>query len=200
MIDHLGTISHRIFPIRQESNENAPANAEGLTILDLTTSGDFANKPASAVDLFEFSAVWEPEVQRSRTVRPIMPQNGIEFYFAGGSAAGKTFSWKIYAWRNENGPARYGATGTGILGTQAVVKFPHNGLAVANRFWCDEIDITWENWPKEVEATDTEGQSNSVGSVWLDGAGYRFWYVEIADADGSTGTEAGDISAWISYW
>ncbi len=197
---NLTTLSHRIFPVRQESNENAPANAEGLTIFDLTTKGNFANMPATAVDLKKFSLPWTPEVERSIAApQPVLVQNGIEFFFAGGSAAAKTFTWKIYAWRNENGMARYVATGTGELGTQAVTIYPHNNEAATNKFWADNLVITWENWPKELEATDT-GSSNSVASVWMDDAGYRFWYVEIASADGSTDTEAGNISVWMGYW
>ncbi|MCK5017540.1 MAG: hypothetical protein KAS32_10775 [Candidatus Peribacteraceae bacterium] len=198
-MDNLTTLSHRIFVVRQESDENGPSNADGLTILDLTTSGDFASKPSTAVDLLAKSAVWAPETERLPSSRPLLVQNGIEIYFSGGSEAGKTFTWKLYAWRNENGPAKYVATGTGELGTQALVKYPHNSLAATDKFWADDIDITWENWPKKVESTDTAGNSNSVGSVWLDAAGYRYWYMEIADADGSAG-EAGDIAVWYGYW
>ena len=191
MVDVLGTISHKIYVARLEADEDASP-------LDLTTAGDFASKPAGALDLFERS-VFTVEKQIT-PVRPVLVPNGIEFFFSGGSAAGKTFTWKIYAWRYENGPARYVATGTGILGTQAVVKYPHNGETATSKFWCDEIDITWENWLKEIEATDSDGNSNSVGSVWMDAAGYRYWHVVIADADGSTGTEAGDIAVWYGYF
>ena len=187
----LGTISHKINVARLEGNEDASP-------LDLTTAGDFASKPTDALDLFERS-VFTTDKQIT-PVRPELVPNGIEFYFSGGSAAAKTFTWLIYAWRNENGPARYVATGTGELGTQALVTYPHNGLAATSKFWADKLVITWHNWPKELEVTDEDGNSNSVGSVWMDCAGYRFWKIEIADADGSTGTEAGDIAVWYGYW
>ncbi len=187
----LGTISHKMNVARLEANEDASP-------LDLTTAGDFASKPTGTLDLFERS-VFTTDKQITPVKAELVP-NGIEFNFSGGSAAGKTFTWKLYAWRNENGPAKYGATGTGELGTQAVVKYPHNGLTATNKFWADKIIVTWHNWPKEIESTDEDGNSNSVGSLWMDDAGYRYWFFEIADADGSTGTEAGDVAVWFGYW
>jgi hypothetical protein len=91
------------------------------------------------------------------------------------------------------------AVGTGELGTQAVVTYPHNGVTATNKFWADNLVITYENWPKDLEATDT-GNSNSVASVWMDDCGYRYWKVEITDADGSTGTEAGNIASYWGLW
>ena len=191
-MDTLGTISHGINVARLEGNEDASP-------LDLTTAGDFASKPSDALDLFERS-VFTADKQ-IKPIRPELVPNGIEFYFSGGSAAGKTFTWKIYTWRNENGPAKYAGTGTGELGTQALVIYPHDPLAAAtSKFWADKISITWHNWPKEMESTDEDGNSNSVGSLWMDCAGYRYWKIEIADADGSTGTQAGDVAVWWSYW
>ncbi len=51
----------------------------------------------------------------------------------------------------------------------------------------------------EVEATDV-GKFESVASIWMDDCGYRFWKVEITDADGSTGTEAGNVAVWYGVW
>ena len=197
--DVLYTLCHRIYPVRQESNENSAGNADDLTVFDLTTKGDFANMPATAIDLQKHSLPWSSEVERGARVQPILQQNGLEFFFAGGSAAAKTFSWKIYAWRNENGPARYVATGTGEIGTQAVVKYPHNEASATNKFWADNLVVTWENWPKEIESSDT-GNSNSYASIFLDASGYRYWYIEIDEADGSTAPQAGDVSVWMGYW
>ncbi len=188
----LSTLSYQLKIARNEADEE--------TYLDLTTAGDYASKPAvigatgkGIVDIFA-------DRHESATISRV---NGIEFFFSGGSAAGKTFSWRIIAWRNSNGMARIMAEGTGELGTQAVVRYPlvpGGGTAAAtDKFWADNLVITYENWVKEVEATDT-GSSNSAASVWCDDAGYRYWLVEISDADGATGTEAGDITSFWSYW
>jgi hypothetical protein len=186
---NLTTLSQKLRIARNEADEDA-------TLLDLTTLGDYENRPSvlgdtgvGVIDLLAEEVVSATE----------MDVNGIEFMFSGGSTAGKTFGFRILAWRNSNGPARLAAVGTGELGTQAVVKYPHNGSEATDRFWADNLVITYENWPKEVEATDT-GNSNSVASIWLDAAGYRYWKIEITDADGSTGTEAGDIAAYWGLW
>lgn len=191
MTQALGTISHDLNVARLEGNEDASP-------LDLTTLGDFASKPAGALDLQERS-VFETD-KRPIPVPAILQPNGVEFFFAGGSAAGKTFGWKIYAWRNENGMARHLATGTGILGTQAVVKYPHDAMATAtNKFWADTLVVTMTNWLKPVKSGDSLG-NNTATSVWTDNTGYRYWHIVITDADGSTGTEAGNISVYWGYF
>lgn len=188
-MSNLTTLSHKLRIARNEANEDA-------ALLDLTSEGNYAGKPSvlgatgiGIVDLLADKFAGETE----------MDVNGIEFMFCGGSAAGKTFGWRLLAWRNSNGPARLLAVGTGELGTQAVVAYPHNGATATNKFWADNLVITYENWPKDLEATDT-GNSNSVASVWMDDCGYRYWKVEITDADGSTGTEAGNIAAYWGLW
>lgn len=193
MIEVLGTISHALNVARLEGNEDASP-------LNLTTSGDFANKPAGALDLKELSVF---ETDKQTILGPaILKPNGVEFLFAGGSAAGKTFGWNLFAWRNDNGMARQLAQGTGELGTQAVIKFPHDSVSpVSNRFWADKLIVTSStlNWLKPIKSTDTAG-NNTVASIWTDNTGYRYWHIEITNADGSTGTEAGDISVFWGYF
>ena len=110
--------------------------------------------------------------------------NGISFIFCGGSAADANFTWKIYAWRNSNGPAELVGSGTGQLGTQAIVKYPHNSVPVDNVFWADKLTVTTNVWFKEVKTTDSTG-SNSVAKLWFDACGYRFFLVEIPTSDGN---------------
>ena len=186
---NLTTLSHKIRIARNEANEDS-------SLLDLTSEGDHASMPSElgatgtgVIDVLSDKYAGETETE----------VNGIELYFCGGSAAGKTFGWRILAWRNCNGPARLAAVGTGELGTQALVTYPHNGETATNKFWADNLVITWSNWPKDMEATDT-GNSNSVASVWFDFSGYRYFKVEITDADGSTGTEAGNVAAYWGLW
>lgn len=126
-----------------------------------------------------------------------MKANGIEFSFCGGSAAGKTFGWRILSWR-VRGPARLLAVGTGELGTQAVGIYPHNTSTATDKFWADNLVITWYNWPKRVKATDT-GNSNSEASIWFDDCGRRYFKIEITDASG-VGAEAGNIAAYWGIW
>ena len=156
------------------------------TYLDLTTSGDYASKPATAIDLLtkKFEGATE------------MIVNGISFVIAGGGAHSKNFQWRLLAWRTANGPAELVAEGTGITGTQAIVKFPHNGVAIGTIFWADTIVVTTRNWPKGVESTDTQGH-NSVAKLWVDTCGYRYWLLEIKD--GASDSTVNTV-AYYGYW
>ncbi len=183
----LTTLSHRLFVARPE----AAANTTFST--NLATQGNFANKPTGAIDLLD-PAYLDPTVEtvKSISVPAVQKVNGLVFYFAGGDAANDIFTWTIFAWRNENGPAEIATDGTGILGTQQVVIYPHNNVATtADKFWADTLVVSNDRWLKEVEAT-TEG-GNSVSKVWLDAAGYRFWYIEIP-------TSVGVMATYFGYW
>lgn len=190
----LTSYTHRIFVARPQ------AAADGSFSAGLASGGDFAQKPTTGVLDILTPNLLDPTVEVGTTEhRAISKANGIYFYFAGGNAADQTFTWNVYAWKNENGPAELAATGTGILGTQKVVKYPHNGLATTNlsgvaadRFWADTLAVTQSYWLKRVDAT-TIG-SNSVGKIWFDTAGYRYFLVEIPTADGD------DMFCYYSYW
>lgn len=192
--NHLTTLVHPYYVARGEDDENGSAGAPA--VMTLTTQGDFAQKPATALDLFKFDLL-TPRDTRHFAEHGV---NGVAFCFSGGSADGKTFTFNIYGWANENGPAVHVLQGTGTLGTQQVVKYPHNGLAPdATRYWADTLEVSWENWFKEVEATDGTGH-NTVAHVWFDSCGYRYFFIEILNADGSTGTEAGDVACFYRYF
>lgn len=175
---NLDTTHKEYYLLRTEANENA-------SVLDLTSAGNFANKPSAAVQL-----IAQPDGTGHGS-------NGIEIVFCGGSAANKTFTYKIYAWRKTNGMARMMATGVGTLGTQAVVVYPQTGTATS-KFWADTLTVTYR-WLSTVKSSDTTG-NNEVASLQCDFSGYEWLYVEITNADGSTGDEAGNITAYYSYW
>ncbi len=190
----LTTLTHRLFVARNEADENGVAGAPAIFVL--ATEGNFAQMPSTALDLQKVDLFSPREVKHLAE----MKQNGVAFSFMGSSAAAKTFTYDIFTWGNENSPARHAVSGTGILGTQQVIVYPHNNDAtVTDRFWADTLTVTWENWPKEVESTDEVGH-NAVAEVWMDDTGSRYWFIQISDADGSTGTEAGDISVFYRYF
>ena len=182
----LTTYTNRLFVARPEAAANT-------TFSDtLATAGDFANKPSGTLDVLDPTFLNPTtEVLKNVARRAITKANGLEFYFAGGDADNDAFTWKIFGWRNENGPARLVADGTGILGSQAVVKYPHNAATATNKFWADTLVVTNERWKKDVEATTAGG--DSVSTVWFDTAGYRYFYVEIP-------TAVGDMSSFFGYW
>lgn len=189
----LTTLSHRLFVARNEADENGASGAPD--IFALATEGNFAQMPSTALDLQKLDLFSPREAKHFAE----MEQNGVAFSFMGSSAAGKTFTYDIITWGNENSPARHIVNGTGILGTQQVIRYPHNNEATTtDRFWADTLTVVWENWPKEVESTDTIGH-NTVAEVWMDDTGSRYWFIQISDADGS-GDKAGDISVFYRYF
>ena len=189
-MDTLGTISHKLFVARAAATED--------TLLDLTTKGNFAQKPATALDLLKDSIAWSPDTVRDASVRPIIKGGGIAFSFCGSTAADQNFLWYLKAWGNENSPCKYAAYGTGKLGTQAVVKYPHNNTAVANMFWADTLVVTAYNWQKPWKSTDTAGL-NSVAEIWSDHCGFRYWLVEIKTT-GATATAATTLATYYRRW
>lgn len=184
---NLTTPIHRLFVARAEVAANT-------TFSDtLATAGDFANKPTGTIDILD-PGFLDPITEAGRGPEVIANSkvNGIQFSFAGGNANDDAFTWTIFAWKNENGPATIVANGTGILGSQAVVVWPHNpGVPVSNRFWADTLVISNDRWFKEIEATSVGG--NSVSHIWFDTAGYRYFYVEIP-------TAVGVMSSFFGYF
>lgn len=167
----LKTPSHKIWAMRATGAED--------TLLDLTTAGDFANRPSTGVlDLLKDNVDWKDNTTEKESLTHDLETNGMEIYIAGSAAHSRNAIWYLTAWRNENGPAKRVAEGTCTTGTQAVVRWPHNNVVVADTFWCDQIIVTWHNWPKAVAATDASGNSDSVGSLWYDTCGYRYWMIE----------------------
>ena len=191
--NYLVTKSSLLYVARNEADENGAAGAPD--IFNIATEGNFAQMPSTVLDLAKTDLFIPKEGQKFGVLR----QNGLAFSFSGSSAAGKTFTYDIFTWSPKNGPAHHYIKGTGILGTQQVVKYPHNGETATNRFWADTLTITWENALKEVEVTDETGQ-NSISEVWFDGTGFRYFFIQISDADGSTGTEAGDIAVYYRFF
>ena len=170
-------IEYRV--MRAEADEDA-------TMLDLTTKGNFANIPSGRL------------VIDTRSDGGGSGVNMMELVFCGGAAADKTFTYKIYAWRAKNGIARMVATGAGTLGTQAVIVYPQGGAATS-KFWADTLTVTRSNWLKSVSSSDESG-NNEVASIQFDSCGYKYFYCEITGADGVTGTEAGDITIYYSFF
>ena len=143
----------------------------------LATAGDFGSKPATAIDI-------------NKGLTNTIKVNGIFFTFCG-ETDNSAFTWKLYGYKSSNGPAELAADGTGIIGTQKIVKFPHNDEE-SNILWADTIVVSNEYWFKDVESTDIAG-NNSVAKCWLDACGYRYWVVEIPTSDTN-------MASYYGYW
>ena len=189
MANNLTTLSHKLRIARNEADEDA-------ALLDLTSAGDHPNMP----EIIGATGVGVVDILSEKVVSTTETEVGaLHFLFSGGSAAGKTFGFRLLTWGNSNYPAKLTAVGTGILGTQAVVTYPHNGSVATSKFWADTLVLTWTNWFKGMKSTDITGH-NTYADVWFDAAGFRYWKIEITDADGTTGTEAGGVACYYGYW
>lgn len=162
--------------LRTEANEDA-------SLLDLATSGSFADKPAGA-----------KKIGRDLNTKA----NAVSLSFMAGSAQDKTFGWRLYGWRHANGPATLIAYGTGLTGSQAVGAYPDTGQTATNIYWADTIAITSSCWLKTVSAINVG--NNNVAQLAFDLCGYEYLYCQITAADGVTGDEAGDVSVWYSFF
>ena len=187
MGEALDTKTHRLYVARATA-------VEDTSLLDLTTAGNFASKPAGALDLAK-RCVSNP-LQIS-PVPAILKQNGIRFMICSNGDEDSTFAWYLKTWGNENWPCRYVATGTGAIGTQAVVTYPHNGVATG-QVWADTLAVSWYSWPKGVVSTEETGR-DSIADIWLDNAGSRYWLVEIdTSASGADGDTV--YTVFYGYW
>ncbi|MCP4537777.1 MAG: hypothetical protein GY832_11590 [Chloroflexi bacterium] len=184
----LTTVAHKLQVARYLAAKDATLGTE----LDLTTEGDWANKPAE-----DLSNTYLGAFDVSKSITSEIKVNGLAFSFIGTGGANKGFKYKIFTWRSENGCAHQVAEGTGTLGTQAVVTYPHNGATVAGAYWADTLTVTWYNWYKRVDSTDTTGH-NTHAEVWLDAGGARDWYIEIDDPD--SGDAATLVGAYFGYF
>jgi len=178
-VNQLDTPQFQWDVVRAEASEDGSS----LTaVLDLTTSGNFANMSATA---YEYKS--DESGNNSKA-------NNVPFIFAGGDTAGDTFNMVGYAYRAGNGPAQRICTLACTLGTQAVVVYPQGGTATS-KFYAHKIVVT-SSWGSSVVSSDTTG-NNNIAEVSLDLRGVKFvkWYAY--NADGS-GTEAELITVWGS--
>lgn len=179
-------------PLKRSNGEWRLIRAEGnedSTTLTLTTAGDNGNIPSTATSIGGTSS----GLMETANIRCVMA-------FCGGAAADKTFSYAVYGYAAQNGMAEFICAGTGTLGTQQVVKYPHNKAAATAKYWADTLTVTDATvWVRGVVTGDAAG-SNRVAKISFDCTGLMTLYVEISDADGTTGTEAGNISVYARFY
>jgi len=111
----------------------------------------------------------------------------------------RTFSWKLYVWKDEWCPAEIVAEGTAVVGATQAVKFPDdNSLATVQRNYVDTWTITSQYFISTVFVPTMK--SDGIAKIVFDLAGYKYIYMEITDADGSTGVEAGAVSVFYGWY
>lgn len=159
----------------------AEATEDAITI-DLTTKGNFANKPAAAKAI--------PDIGDSYST----PARKVAFITCAGPAADKTYTVHYMGWAAENGPCQRICDIGYTTGTQAVIKYPYRGTTATSKFWADTASVTdYRAFP--VEVSDGEG-GNGATEVTVNTEGLKYLYAEVTDANG-TGVEANNVTV---YW
>ena len=185
MSEILKTYNSNLKTLRDMANQDASP-------LAITTAGNYAGKPASAVSV-------NSDDDESLA-------NGVQIQIFGGDAADDNFTWLLYGWRKDNGIATLICSGTGILGTMQVVTYPNKvgtgasegkGDTATSKFWADTLVITTNSFVKTWAVTDSG--TNRAAILSGDLAGFTDLYLEIQDADG-TSTEAEDVGAFYAGW
>lgn len=177
----LQTTQTALTEVRDDGGEDGASLA---AILDIATAGDSASRPSDAWDLGSYGAV--------------SSGNSVYFNFAV-NADGATFKAACFAWGEENGPAQLVCTIDVTGGAQAVIKWPDSQLDVT-RFWVDTATTVTDYWPKTVTVGGSGGANDLVTTLFFDGMGKRYYKWYVWDADGTTGTQASNVSIWGGYF
>lgn len=163
--------------IRATDDEDYADLTAATTTLFEGSLGDFANKPTSDIKV----------IKRDNAV--------VEIYMCGTNAENDTFGYVIKGCSITNGPIEVLGHGTATLGSQDVVLYPHDGSTATNAYWVDTFSHT--DGKCAAETTDMSAV-DGVATLRIDVMNIYWLWVDIYTADGSTGTEAGDVTVYIS--
>lgn len=180
----LDTYHSRWHLVRDTADEDA---ADFATALDLEGGkGDFANKPSGAFHIPPFGS--------SRGNEGSSAGAAWRLAFSGSTTDGdddsETFGFTVVGWARINGMAQVICDGTGKIGLQDVVLYPHDNSSATNRWWADTLVLGTSKWRSAVVYNSGNDQ---VCIIHIDVAGLEWLQVFIYDANG-TGSEAGDIT------
>lgn len=182
--------------MRAEAGED-PNTIIGSATITKATAGDFWSKPTDANGIINLVPSGE---QKSDSYT-------IGIISCAGTAADKTYSVNLWAWRSTNGPAQLLCTMANTTGTMQVVKYPcsmrtrglssiHSGSTATSRFWSDTVSLTSYLPSSATSQSDYQG-NNGLAITYVTLAGEVWLYVEVTGADGVTGTEATMVSVYF---
>ena len=166
--------------LRQEADED-PNTTIGSTDVNNIDEGDYANMPDQA--------------------QPISADNArntvglkVHVIAAAGSAADKTFTIEYWGYAYWNGPAQLLCSVAYTTGTKEVVKYPHSRAAATGKYWADTAVVT-SYIGYEIVVNDHDGD-NGMAEVIIPAMGLEYLCAVVHNADGATGNEGGDVSAY----
>lgn len=169
--------------IRDTAAEDGATFAAGLDLAG--AEGDFGNKPSGAFHIRVDSSGGGYE--------GYSPGGAWMFAFAGTDTINDTFSYTMVTWAKTNGMAQVAGHGDGILGSQDVVLYPHDGSTATNGFWADTVNMdALTSWP---EIGTYNSGNNEVGLLVADMTGVEWVQFFIYDAGGAA-SECTDITVY----
>lgn len=166
--------------IRAAAKEDAGTFAETIA-LD-SNEGDFAHKESTAFRIraterkgsmyYSYGGAWV-------------------FTFFGSDAANDTFSFNLVGWSATNGMVQVICEGSGVLGSQDVVKEP-DGTTAPGKYWADTITLDeTTKWPSVGVYNSGD---NEVAMLAVDLTGLEYIDFIIYDANGTA--EASTIGVY----
>lgn len=172
--------------LRATANEDPNADINSVVITN-ETAGDYAHRPAEVNGLKRLGD------QTNRTQKVY-----IALMACARSAADKTFTTDVWLWYKDRGPAKKALSIAWTTGTQKVVVYPHSGASVSDSYWADTAVAT-SYWFTNIVSSANQGD-NGVAIIVFDPQGADAIYCEVTNADGATGTEAGDVTVYWFCW
>lgn len=179
------TVTHTEWQVLRAEADEDPNTAINSASITRATAGDWDSKPTDANGILELKTI---DGLSSTALT-------MELAACAGSAADKTFTVKLWTWAPQNGMAQLICSIDYVCGTQQVVKYPHTKAAATSKFWADTATVTPYWYSGKVGTADADG-GNGVAVVKITLYGTSFYYAEVSSADGSTGTEAGDVMVY----
>jgi len=177
--------------LRAEADEDA-------NTLIFDNDGDSGNIPDTAIDLMDIAL----DAQTIGGAGYNSGAVGMEIIFGGGDTVNDDFTYRVLTARSHDGsidgPIRVMATGVGTLGSMEISKYPNTGLGTTNKHYADTLTVTYTWGVTTIYSTDETGNNLVASLVIKFLKGYRYYWVEITEADGTTGTEAGDVSVYYA--
>jgi len=179
----------------------AEASEDGDTALDLDTDNsasdyDFADVVVNATTVAATDGLIDAELLLGYGM------NGLEIAFFSDptDSTNDTFDFEIFAYRDgDYGPpvAVYSTTGAACaIGTQIIRTHPTTGVDLINTTyggWCDTISGT-DHWDGVIVVNSG---NNRICRLIFDRRGYRFFWVRIFNA-GGTSTECAGVGVVVS--
>lgn len=109
----------------------------------------------------------------------------------------KTFSYRIWAAANGNGPIEEICHGVGITGLRKCTHYPTTGVVTTITNWVDTFTVTEVWWGAVLSKADTA--LNGIAGLEIDMRGYTWFKIEITDA-GGTASECAHVIWYYKFY